>query len=51
MGMLEDAYQFRDQIGVYVASEDVTWSSLRSNSHHDYFYASGPATTPPRWGR
>jgi hypothetical protein len=45
MGMLEDAYQFRGMFGVYVASEDVTWSSLRSNSHHDYFYATNPTTT------
>ena len=51
MGMLEDAYQFRDQTGVYVASENVTWSSMRSNSHHDYFYATGPATTPTQMGQ
>ncbi len=51
MGMLEDAYQFRGQIGVYVASEDVTWSSMRSNSHHDYFYATGPATTAAQMGQ
>ena len=51
MGMLEDAYQFRGQISVYVASEDVTWSSLRSNSHHDYFYAIGPTTTQPKSAR
>lgn len=50
MGMLEDAYQFRTQIGVYVASEDVTWSSMRSNSHHDYFYAIGAATTAAQAG-
>ena len=51
MGMLEDAYQFRGQIGVYVASEDVTWSSMRSNSHHDYFYAIGPTTTAAQIGQ
>jgi len=51
MGMLEDAYQFRGQIGVYVASEDVTWSSMRSNSHHDYFFATGPATTATQLGQ
>ena len=51
MGMLEDAYQFRDQIGVYVASEDVTWSSSRSNSHHDYFYATSPSTTAAQMGQ
>ncbi len=51
MGMLEDAYQFRDQIGVYVASEDVTWSSMRSNPHHDYFYAIGSTTTPAVLGQ
>ena len=45
MGMIEDAYQFRGRYGIYVASEDVTWSSRRSNSHHDYFYAVGPDTT------
>ena len=51
MGMLEDAYQFREQIGVYVASEDVTWSSMRSNPHHDYFYAISPSTTPAQMGQ
>jgi len=51
MGMLEDAYQFRDQIGVYVASEDVTWSSMRSNSHHDYFFATSPSTTAAQMGQ
>jgi hypothetical protein len=51
MGMLEDAYQFRGQTGVYVASEDVTWSSMRSNSHHDYFYATSPATTAAQMGQ
>jgi hypothetical protein len=51
MGMLEDAYQFRGQIGVYVASEDVTWSSMRTNSHHDYFYAIGPSTTAAQVGQ
>jgi len=51
MGMLEDAYQFRGQIDVYVASENVTWSSLRSNSHHDYFYAVGPSTTSTQIGQ
>jgi hypothetical protein len=50
MGMIEDAYQFRSQIGVYVASEDVTWSSMRSNSHHDYFYSTGPTTTAAQMG-
>jgi hypothetical protein len=45
MGMIEDAYQFRGQTGVYTASENVTWSSIRSNPHHDYFYATGPTTT------
>ena len=50
MGMIEDAYQFRGQIGVYVASENVTWSSLGSNSHHDYFYAVSPSTTPVQMG-
>ena len=45
MGMIEDAYQFRGQVGVYVASENVTWSSMRSNSHHDYFYATAADTT------
>ncbi len=45
MGMIEDAYQFRGQVGVYVASENVTWSSMRSNSHHDYFYATAADTS------
>ncbi|MHB1355401.1 MAG: clostripain-related cysteine peptidase [Anaerolineae bacterium] len=51
MGMLEDAYQFRGQFSVYVASEDVTWSSMRSNSHHDYFYATGPTSTTAQIGQ
>jgi hypothetical protein len=51
MGMLEDAYQFRGQVGVYVASEDVTWSSMRSNSHHDYFYNLAPTTTAAQLGQ
>jgi len=51
MGMLEDAYQFRDQIGVYVASENVSWSSRRSNSHHDYFYAIGADTSASQMGQ
>jgi hypothetical protein len=50
MGMLEDAYQFRGQTGVYVASENVTWSSMRSNSHHDYFYAVAADTTAAQMG-
>ncbi len=50
MGMIEDAYQFRGQMDVYVASEYVTWSSMRSNSHHDYFYALGAATTAQELG-
>ena len=50
MGMLEDAYQFRGQAAIYVASEDVTWSSIRSNSHHDYFYAVRASTTPAELG-
>jgi len=51
MGMLEDAYQFRGQTSVYVASEDVTWSSLRSNPHHDYFFAVGSTTTAAQLGQ
>ena len=51
MGMLEDGYQFRDQIGVYVASEDVTWSSIRSNPHHDYFYTTGAETSAAQMGQ
>jgi len=50
MGMLEDTYQFRGLAGVYVASEDVTWSSLRSNPHHDYFSAVGASTTAAQLG-
>lgn len=50
MGMVEDAYQFRTHYGIYVASEDVTWSSSRSNPHHDYFYAVGPGTTAGQLG-
>ena len=51
MGMLEDAYQFRGATGIYVASENVTWSSMRSNSHHDYFYPVGPGTTAVQLGQ
>jgi len=51
MGRLEDTYQFRGQTSVYVGSEDVTWSSLRPNSHHDYFYAAGLSTTPAQLGQ
>jgi hypothetical protein len=51
MGMIEDAYQFRGDMDVYVASEYITWSSTRSNSHHDYFYALGAATTAQQLGQ
>jgi N-acetylneuraminic acid mutarotase len=51
MGMLETAYQFRNQIGIYVASEDVTWSTMRSNSHHDYFYSVNSTTTAAQIGQ